>query len=100
MLVGMIEFQDLCLDVNDVAKAAAFWGPALGLRPDPDRPECLVDGIDEHAVWLNVVPEPRTVKQRVHLDVHVASRAAATCPRVNLSIASPNVRSGTIMNAA
>jgi Glyoxalase-like domain len=75
MLVGMIEFQDLCLDVNDLAKAAAFWGPALGLRPDPDRPECLVDGVDEHALWLNVVPEPRTVKQRVHLDVHVAAVA-------------------------
>jgi Glyoxalase-like domain len=73
MLVAMIEFQDLCLDVSDVAKAAAFWGPALGLRPDPDRPECLVDGVDEHALWLNAVPEPRTVKQRVHLDVHVAA---------------------------
>jgi Glyoxalase-like domain len=73
MLVAMIAFQDLCLDVNDVAKAAAFWGPALGLRPDPDRPECLVDGVDEHALWLNAVPEPRTVKQRVHLDVHVAA---------------------------
>jgi hypothetical protein len=73
MLVSMIEFQDLCLDVNDVAKAAAFWGPALGLRPDPDRPECLVDGVAEHALWLNAVPEPRTVKQRVHLDLHVAA---------------------------
>jgi hypothetical protein len=73
MLVGMIEFQDLCLDVNDVAKAAAFWGPALGLRPHPDRPECLVDGVDEHALWLNAVPEPQTVKQRVHMDLHVAA---------------------------
>ena len=26
-----------------------------------------------HTLWLNQVPEPRTVKQRVHLDVHVAA---------------------------
>ena len=69
----MIEFQDLCLDVDDVAKAAAFWGPALGLRPDPDRPERLTDGVREHTLWLNAVPEPRTAKHRVHLDVHVAA---------------------------
>jgi Glyoxalase-like domain len=69
----MITFQDLCLDVADAGVAAAFWGPALGLRPDPSRPVRLVDGIPEHTLWLNVVPEPRTVKQRVHLDVHVAA---------------------------
>jgi hypothetical protein len=69
----MIEFQDLCLDVNDVATAAAFWGPALGLRVDPDRPERLTDGVDEHTLWLNAVAEPKTVKQRVHLDLHVAA---------------------------
>jgi hypothetical protein len=68
----MIEFRDLCLDVNDVATAAAFWGPALGLRPDPNRPECLTDGVPVHTLWLNAVPEPKTVKQRVHLDLHVA----------------------------
>ena len=73
MLRRMIEFQDLCLDVTDVATAAAFWGPALGLRPDPERPECLVDSVPEHSLWLNVVPEPKTVKHRVHLDVHVAA---------------------------
>jgi hypothetical protein len=73
MLRRVIEFQDLCLDVGDVATAAAFWGPTLGLRPDPDRPECLTDGVPEHSLWLNVVPEPKTVKHRVHLDVHVAA---------------------------
>ena len=72
----MITFQDLCLDVADARVAAAFWGPALGLRPDTrveDHPVRLVDGIAEHTLWLNVVPEPRTVKQRVHLDLHVAA---------------------------
>ena len=69
----MIEFKDLCLDVNDPSAAAGFWGPALGLRPDADNPNRLVDGVPTHTLWLNQVPEPRTVKQRVHLDVHVAA---------------------------
>ena len=76
ILGAMITFQDLCLDVGDPGRAAAFWGPALGLRPDTmraDFPVRLVDGIAEHTLWLNVVPEPRTVKQRVHLDLHVAA---------------------------
>jgi hypothetical protein len=68
----MITFQDLCLDVGDVGLAAAFWGPALGLRLDSSRP-VLVDGTAEHSLWLNVVPEPKTVKHRVHLDLHVAA---------------------------
>ena len=71
----MITFQDLCLDVADAGVAAAFWGPALGLRADPTDPVRLVDGTDEHTLWLNVVPEPRMVKQRVHLDLHVAAVA-------------------------
>ena len=27
----------------------------------------------QHCVWINAVPEPKTVKHRVHLDVHAAS---------------------------
>ena len=73
ILGPMITFQDLCLDVADARAAAAFWGPALGLTPNPTRPAQLVDGIAEHTLWLNVVPEPKTVKHRVHLDLHVSA---------------------------
>ena len=31
--------------------------------------------MSEHTLWINAVPEPRTVKQRVHLDVLVAEVA-------------------------
>ena len=69
----MIAFKDLCIDVTDPEVAANFWGPALGLRPELDTPNRLVDGVPSTHVWINPVPEPRTVKQRVHLDVHVAA---------------------------
>jgi hypothetical protein len=68
-------FSSLCIDTSrDAVTAAAFWGPVLGLtvqeRGDVVR---LGDGVDEHTVWLNPVPEEKRVKNRVHLDVHVAA---------------------------
>jgi catechol 2,3-dioxygenase-like lactoylglutathione lyase family enzyme len=70
-----VTWKDLCLDVNDPS-VAPFWADALGLRVVPDG-----DGSDDvhlegptpaHTVWLCRVPEPKTVKDRVHLDVHSA----------------------------
>lgn len=70
-----VTYQDLCVDVTDLDVAAAFFGPLLGLAVEERRPAVvrLGDGLAEHVVWLNLVPEERTVKNRVHLDVDVAS---------------------------
>jgi len=68
---GRTTFKDLCLDVNVVAPMADFWSAALGLRIQNRGNNVLLrDDVDEHAVWLNLVPEKKTVKQRVHLDVN------------------------------
>ena len=68
-----MKFLDLCLDAVDAGRAADFWAPALGLTAEPvDDKFLLTDGDDEHRLWINPVPEPRTVKQRVHLDLNVA----------------------------
>jgi hypothetical protein len=71
-----IAYKDLCLDAVDVTVAADFWSRALAMsvehRGDVVR---LVDGIDEHDVWINPVPDPKAVKHRVHLDVNVVSVA-------------------------
>lgn len=73
-------FKDLCLDAVVPALAAEFWGPTLGLQVQPREDEelLLTDGTDTHRVWVNRVPEARSVKQRVHLDVHVADVAELT----------------------
>ena len=75
-----VTFKDLCLDATDPARAAEFWAPTLGLRAEalPDGNYKLTDGVAEHLVWINRVPEPRTVKQRVHLDVRAASVSDVT----------------------
>ncbi|MGI3781799.1 MAG: VOC family protein, partial [Janthinobacterium lividum] len=68
-------YQDLCVDVTDLDAAAALLGPLLGLQPEERREHVLRlgDGVPAHTVWLNLVGEERSVKNRVHLDVHVAA---------------------------
>ncbi|MGI3785034.1 MAG: VOC family protein, partial [Janthinobacterium lividum] len=64
-----VAYQDLCVDVLDLDAGATFLGPLLGLRVEERRARLLRlgDGTPAHAVWLNQVPEERTVKNRVHI---------------------------------
>ena len=69
-----IGFKDLCIDAVNPDVLAPFWAVALGLQPEPSGADFrLVDDVPEHTLWVNKVPEPRTVKHRVHIDVHVAA---------------------------
>src|SRR6478672_7464590 len=64
-------FKDLCLDVNDPGLMAPFWSDVLGLSVEDRGGNALLRGaVGEHALWLNRVPETKSVKKRVHLDVH------------------------------
>ena len=66
-------FKDLCIDATDQHRLALFWSAALGLEAEAldNGAYRLGDDVVEHTVWINPVPEARTVKQRVHLDVTV-----------------------------
>ena len=82
----MTRFKDVCVDVSDARAGAAFLAPLLGLdvvETGPDGAE-LADDVPEHTVWVNVVPEPRTVKNRVHLDLDVASVEEVLLPGVQV----------------
>lgn len=75
--MSIATYKDLCIDVSDADRMSAFWSRALGL--DEHRHESgsavLRGATPQHGVWINAVPEERTVKQRVHIDVHAASVA-------------------------
>ena len=64
-------YKDLCIDAVDPGRLGAFWAGALGLRAEPsDGGDVVLRGATpQHTVWVNRVPEPVTVKQRVHLDL-------------------------------
>jgi hypothetical protein len=67
-------FKDLCIDAVDPVRLGRFWAGLLRLDFE-QRADGLVllTGADQAStIWVNPVPEPVTVKQRVHLDVHVA----------------------------
>ena len=74
---GIARWKDLCIDAVDPDLLGAFWATALGLTDEvlEDGDHALSGPTPEHRVWINRVAEPVTVKQRVHLDLHVNSVA-------------------------
>lgn len=72
--MGIGRYKDLCIDSSESETLGRFWAAALGLRFEPDDGAGALRWSEpEQTVWMNVVPEPKTVKHRVHLDVHAAS---------------------------
>jgi predicted enzyme related to lactoylglutathione lyase len=72
--MAVARYKDLCIDSALDERLGRFWASVLGLRFEPDGAAgTLVGDIPEERVWMNVVPEPKTVKHRVHIDVTAAS---------------------------
>jgi hypothetical protein len=73
-------YKDLCIDVADARVEGAFWATMLGwqLEVHDDGDADLRDADGRVQVWLNRVPEPKTVKNRVHIDVNAESLELAT----------------------
>jgi hypothetical protein len=67
-----VTYKDLCVDAVDPVRLGTFWAAVLGrdLSRRDDGIVVLTGPTPRHTVWLAPVPEPVTVKQRVHLDVH------------------------------
>ena len=73
--MALARFKDLCIDATDARVLAPFWGSVVGLQVAyQDSGDAVLTGaVPEQTIWVNQVPEPRTVKQRVHIDVHSGS---------------------------
>lgn len=90
---------DLTFDCADAAKLAQFWKLALGYVDEPPPPPFttreewlesldLADDDEGGAAWLCdpdgagprlsllEVPEPKTAKNRLHIDIRVADRSS------------------------
>ena len=66
-------FKDLCIDANDPLLLGTFWAVAAGRELEQtERGGIVLTGATrQHRIWVNEVPETKTVKHRVHLDVYV-----------------------------
>ena len=74
--------RDICFDCTDHHRVARFWAEALGyiLRPAaaetaPDDPIALDPTESGLRLWFNKVPEPKVVKNRVHIDITLPDAA-------------------------
>jgi hypothetical protein len=68
-------WKDLCLDATDADVLGRFWAGVLGRRwvPTGDGDGRVTADDPAATIWVNSVPEPRTVKNRVHVDLVVGS---------------------------
>ncbi len=75
--MAIARFKDLCLDAVDPARLGSFWAAVLGRtwEAKDDGDGLLTGATPQHTIWVNRVPEARTVKHRVHLDVYVTDLA-------------------------
>jgi Glyoxalase-like domain len=73
--MALARYKDLCIDVADARVSGAYWSTMLGwtLELHDDGDGHLRDDAGKIQVWLNVVPEPKSVKNRVHIDVNAES---------------------------
>lgn len=74
-MVAAVTFKDLCLDAEDPARLGSFWATVLGRTQEvlPNGDVVLRGDRPTDTIWVNAVPEPKTVKHRVHLDVEIGS---------------------------
>lgn len=72
-------FHNITFDCADPRAQAAFWSQVTGLpvtrEPDAESSDAAVGHVgDRPRLYFVHVPEPKTVKNRVHLDVMPADR--------------------------
>jgi hypothetical protein len=67
----LARWKDLCIDAARPAEVGSFWSDALRLHGTTmEDGDFVLRGVrPEQTVWINAVPEPKTVKNRVHLDL-------------------------------
>jgi hypothetical protein len=98
-----IRIQCMCVDAAEPKKIASFWEAALGWRRTHDAEDEVVleppegspeDGIVPDLLFLRV-PETKTVKNRLHLDLRPKDQAAEVARLVALGAQRVDVGQGT-----
>jgi Glyoxalase-like domain len=67
-----LEPDTLTFDTADPVRVATFWAAALGydlVDPDPEGASIADPSGKTRGIFFQPVPEPKTAKNRVHLDV-------------------------------
>jgi predicted enzyme related to lactoylglutathione lyase len=83
----MLKIGNVTFDCENPARVAEFWGAALGYTVESFGPDFAQathpDKMPPNLLFIKV-PESRTVKNRVHLDLAAADREAEVSRLVGL----------------
>jgi hypothetical protein len=97
--MAIARFKDLCLDAGDPPRLGAFWAAVLGRtwETKDDGDGLLTGPTPQHTIWVAQVPEAKTVKHRVHLDIY--ARDLADLEALGATIVEPQFgpRTWTVM---
>jgi predicted enzyme related to lactoylglutathione lyase len=81
-----LEPSDLNFDCTDVIRVATFWAEALGFETEPDSDSTgayIGDPRGRSAgIFFQPVPEPKTAKNRMHLDLRPTTSMASEVERL------------------
>jgi predicted enzyme related to lactoylglutathione lyase len=78
-VIGRVSFTTI--DANDPDRLAAFWGEVLGTEVEETSDEgrfVFLGEANGFVLSFQRVPEPKSVKNRVHLDIRVEELQEAT----------------------
>ena len=91
-VMAIAQFKDLVLDATDATRLGAFWAQVLDRKWQvQDNGDGWLSGATpQHTIWINQVPEPVTVKNRVHFDIYATS--LAELERLGATIVAPYER--------
>jgi len=97
--MAIAQFKDLSLDANDPARLGAFWAGVLGRtwQAQEDGDGLLTGQTPQHTIWVNRVPEAKTVKNRVHLDIFTADLAGLEAAGATIVEPRDGTRNWTVM---
>jgi Glyoxalase-like domain len=73
--MALATFKDLCVDAVEPDVLGPFWAEVLQRtwEPGDDGDGRIVGPTPQHTLWVNRVPEPKSVKHRVHFDIYAAT---------------------------
>ncbi len=78
--------KNLTFDCGDALRLATFWAAALGSDVDeestPEKAFVEAPGWGGPSIWFNLVPEPKTAKNRLHVDLRPLTTMAGEVSRL------------------
>ena len=97
--MAIARFKDLCIDADDPARLGAFWARVLdrAWEPKENAAGLLTGPTPHHTIWINQVPEAKSAKHRVHLDIY--ARDLADLEALGATVVEPlhGTRTWTVM---